>query len=128
MAVSGDRYEKARRRIVYARKNQTTTLRLGILSLTTLPESIGELTQLRNIELSSNNLSTLPEWIGNLTRLQSLDLIQNKLRALPESFSNLTQLEELDLDGNPFNAQLESAYKEGIKSLFRYLKKKSNTG
>lgn len=44
-----------------------------------LPESIGDLTQLRTLKIDWGPLVSLPESIGNLTQLQKLDLGWNKL-------------------------------------------------
>lgn len=74
--------------------------------LTTLPESIGDLTQLTYIDIQFNNLTTLPESIGNLTSLEYLSLYNNSLTTLPDSFANLVNLKVLDLDGNNWLAWL----------------------
>jgi len=66
--------------------------------LTTLPESIGNLTSLTTLYLEFNQLTTLPESIGNLTSLTTLYLEFNQLTTLPESIGNLTSLTYLDLD------------------------------
>ncbi len=47
--------------------------------------------------LSYNHISTLPESIGNLSSLQILDLRGNKLNKLPESIGDLKSLKTLDL-------------------------------
>ena len=49
------------------------------------------------------NLQSLPENIGNLTNLQELYAYSNQLDSLPDSFENLTNLTKLDLDNNQFN-------------------------
>jgi len=94
--------------------------------LATLPEWIGELTALKNLDLgnksdskkqesndvdelkadsidraASNKLSRLPESIGNLTDLENLNLRNNQLSTLPESICQLKMLRRLWLDGNP---------------------------
>ncbi|WP_205632821.1 leucine-rich repeat domain-containing protein [Chlorobaculum limnaeum] len=50
--------------------------------LTELPESLGQLTQLRLLNLRENQLTSLPESLGKLTKLQSLDLSTNRLTSL----------------------------------------------
>ena len=42
--------------------------------------------------MSANKLTTLPESIGNLTKLTDFNLSANKLTTLPKSIKNLTQL------------------------------------
>ena len=46
---------------------------------TSLPESIGSLTNLQELYLNNNQLTNLPEPFGNLTNLQKLWLSDNKL-------------------------------------------------
>ncbi len=68
--------------------------------LTSLPESIGNLTQLQVLYCNTNKLTTLPESIGNLTQLQTLYCSHNKFTTLPDSIGNLTQLRELFFSWN----------------------------
>ncbi len=75
----------------------------------TLPESIGNMTQLESFVISSfqndNWLETFPESFGNLTNLKYIyiggpgDGIDSPgLNRLPESFGNLTNLEKITFD------------------------------
>lgn len=68
-------------------------------NLSTLPESIGDLSSLKILGLDRcRHLSTLPNSIGNLSSLRSLYMTQcSTLLTLPESIGNLSSLEELDL-------------------------------
>lgn len=52
------------------------------------------------LNLVMKELDILPDSIGNLSDLRFLSLKWNKLEALPESFGNLKALEEFDLDGS----------------------------
>ena len=82
---------------------QLTQLRSLVLSnnqLNGLPESLGQLTQLTELRISYNQLTRLPESLGQLTQLQELDLSKNQLTTLPESLGQLTQLQWLNLSGN----------------------------
>ena len=57
-----------------------------------MPESIGNLTKLLDLYLSSNQLVTLPESIGNLTQLSTLYLRWNRtLIGLPGTVLNLSE-------------------------------------
>ncbi|MAG37481.1 MAG: serine/threonine protein kinase [Dehalococcoidia bacterium] len=73
---------------------------LGHNQVTTLPEGLGQLTQLRSLELLFNQLAALPEWLGRLAQIQSLNLSYNQLTALPEWLRQLTQLRSFDLRSN----------------------------
>ena len=68
--------------------------------LTSLPESIGNLSHLQILDLSSNQLTSLPESIRNLSHLQRLYLLNNQLTSLLESIRNLSHLQMLRLDFN----------------------------
>ncbi|MHA2346780.1 MAG: leucine-rich repeat domain-containing protein [Candidatus Hodarchaeales archaeon] len=76
--------------------------------LTSLPESIGQLTQLTSLDLRDNQLSSLPVSIGQLTQLRHLDLRDNQLTSLPVSIGQLTQLRHLDLRDNQLTSLPES--------------------
>jgi internalin A len=76
--------------------------------LTALPKSVGQLTQLRQFHVSDNQLTALPESVGQLTQLQQLDVSRNELKALPESVGQLTQLQQFDASGNGLTALPES--------------------
>ena len=88
--------------------NNTTVLVLSLRKLKSLPDWIGNLTNLENLELEWNELTTLPDWIGNLTNLTILSLRSNQLTTLPESFGNLTNLENLELEWNELTTLPES--------------------
>ena len=70
------------------------------LSLTSLPDSIGNLNYLKSLVINNTGLTTLPYSIGNLTNLELLDLKKNKLNSLPDSIGNLTNLTQLELNHN----------------------------
>lgn len=87
----------------YSVKNgHITKLRItGWKDLISLPESIGNLVNLQELDLGWNQLIYLPESFGNLVNVRKLHLWGNKLTSLPESFGNLVNLQELDLSDNP---------------------------
>ncbi|MFX1239544.1 MAG: leucine-rich repeat domain-containing protein, partial [Promethearchaeota archaeon] len=70
-------------------------------TLKTIPEPIGNLSSLIILNLHSTSLSGLPERIGKLANLETLDLGRiMPLEALPDSIGNLSSLKTLDLAGN----------------------------
>jgi Leucine-rich repeat (LRR) protein len=79
--------------------NLTNLTELDLTSnrLTSIPQSIRNLTNLTELDLSNNQLTSIPEWIGNLTNLTYLSLSNNQLTSIPEWIGNLTNLTKLDL-------------------------------
>jgi leucine-rich repeat protein SHOC2 len=69
-------------------------------NLKVIPESIGNLAKLTNLNLNHNQIATLPERIGQLTNLTSLVLSDNQLTSLPANIGNLSNLARLYIRGN----------------------------
>ncbi|MBV9209732.1 MAG: leucine-rich repeat domain-containing protein, partial [Acidobacteria bacterium] len=99
---------EANARIQQALKEQATTLDLGNLGLTELPESLGQLTQLHILHIYYNELTSLPESLGQLTQLRALTLFVNQLTSLPESLGQLKELLTLYIDRNQLTSLPES--------------------
>ena len=68
--------------------------------LSVLPESVGNLDDLRSLYLEWNNLSSLPESFYQLTNLMSLYISNNQLEEIGEGIGNLNNLYFLDLGYN----------------------------
>jgi hypothetical protein len=68
----------AAERIAEVRRSNGMVLSLVFLALRSLPEAIGNLTQLQQLHLQGNQLTSLPEVIGNLTQLLYLELHGNQ--------------------------------------------------
>jgi len=116
---------EAERKIAEAIRSHETSLDLSGNELTTLPESLGRLSQLTYLDLSGNELTTLPKSLGQLSQLTSLDLSRNELTTLPESLGKLTQLTSLDLLNNPLNPELDAAYNQSTEAVLEYLRAKA---
>lgn len=69
-------------------------------SLNQISFRIGELNNLRTLDLSSNKLEQLPSSIGQLKKLKTLDLKYNSLKYLANEIVELASLENLELNGN----------------------------
>ena len=93
---------------VSCHNNHVTKLTMNANQLTSLPESIGQLQQLSDLNLQFNQLTSLPESIGQLQQLSHLDLQSNQLTSLPESIGQLQQLSHLDLQSNQLTSLPES--------------------
>lgn len=74
----------------------------------TLPESIGNLTNLMKISLSLNNFTGgIPESIGQLVNVVKLDLSQNKLTGpIPKAIGKMASLQELYLFENELSGPI----------------------
>lgn len=70
--------------------------------LTTLPDSIGDLTLLQKCMLSGNKLNSLPNTINKCTNLELLRIAANKLITFPTCLLTLPKLSWLAYSGNPF--------------------------
>jgi len=75
-------------------------LLLGRNRISTLPGTLGMLSNLVHLHLNWNQLTALPDEIGVCTALEELQLSYNKLRMIPQTFSNLTNLKFAALQNN----------------------------
>ena len=77
------------------------TLILRDTEITKIPESIGNLKNLKTLEITgSKSLLTVPNSIGNLKTLEILNLTDNALKTIPNSVGKLSNLKELSLMQN----------------------------
>ncbi|HHH75478.1 MAG TPA: leucine-rich repeat domain-containing protein, partial [Phycisphaerae bacterium] len=64
----------------------------GTVGLESLPTEIGNLTNLRELNLAFNRLTSLPPSIGKLANLEHLHVGLNRLESLPSEIANLKRL------------------------------------
>ncbi len=76
----------------------------GYKTIDHLPDRIGELTNLVELDLRGQQLTELPESLCYLPNLKRLYLPDNQLATLPARFSRLQQLVCLEVRNNPSNA------------------------
>ncbi|XP_055071688.2 leucine-rich repeat and calponin homology domain-containing protein 1 isoform X2 [Misgurnus anguillicaudatus] len=111
--------------------------------LNALPESIGQLTSLMELDVSCNEITALPRHIGRLKALRELNVHRNLLCVLPEDLSDLplvkfdfscnkvstipvcyrkmTQLQSLQLENNPLQSPPAQICMKGKIHIFKYL-------
>ncbi len=95
------------------------SLGLNSKNLTTLPDQIGNLTELLYLKLNDNNLTSIPTAIQNCTKIQFIYLHNNELTSLPDEIGNLPELVFLFLDHNQL-----TELPAGIKNLAKIEKLK----
>ncbi|XP_016388276.1 leucine-rich repeat and calponin homology domain-containing protein 1-like isoform X4 [Sinocyclocheilus rhinocerous] len=111
--------------------------------LNALPESIGQLTNLMELDVSCNEITALPRHIGQLKALRELNVHRNLLCVLPEDLADLplvkfdfscnkvstipvcyrkmTQLQSLQLENNPLQSPPAQICMKGKIHIFKYL-------
>ncbi|KAL6629551.1 hypothetical protein ACP70R_029316 [Stipagrostis hirtigluma subsp. patula] len=88
-----------------------------------LPEWIGDMSELTNLDLSFNNLAgEIPQGIGRLSKLTKLFLQKNRLNgSLSEAhFANLVSLELIDLSQNFMSMEIRPSWRPPCKLVYAY--------
>jgi hypothetical protein len=80
------------------------TLTVSRCSLKLLPNEVGQLEELKFLDLSMNELESLPAALGQCKNLQTMNLSHNSLHALPSFENGVESLRRLDLSHNRFEA------------------------
>ncbi|XP_059199504.1 leucine-rich repeat and calponin homology domain-containing protein 1 isoform X2 [Centropristis striata] len=111
--------------------------------LVSLPETIGQLHSLMELDISCNEISALPRHIGRLKALRELNVRRNLLCVLPEDLAGLPlvkfdfscnkvstipvcyrkmkQLQSLQLENNPLQSPPAQICIKGKVHIFKYL-------
>lgn len=93
-------------RIMQCKQTGATTLNLSDLGLTTLPDCIGTLSHLKELNLSSNALTarSIPMSLDNLSQLETINLDRNQLEEVPPTIALMAvhpSLRSVSIIGNP---------------------------
>ncbi|KAJ8368105.1 hypothetical protein SKAU_G00081330 [Synaphobranchus kaupii] len=136
-------------------RNQLTTLPAPVCSLplkvliacnnklVSLPEELGQLRHLTELDVSCNELQTLPPQVGHLEALRDLNIRRNRLVRLPPElaelplvrldfscnkvtsipvcYRNLRHLQSIVLDNNPLQSPPAQICIKGKIHIFKYL-------
>ncbi|KAJ7324653.1 hypothetical protein JRQ81_017673 [Phrynocephalus forsythii] len=136
-------------------RNQLSTLPVHLCSLplkvliasnnklVSLPEEIGQLRHLMELDVSCNEMQTIPSQIGNLESLRDLNLRRNhlvhlpaelaelplihldfscnKITTIPFCYRNLRHLQTIILDNNPLQSPPAQICIKGKVHIFKYL-------
>ncbi len=88
------------------------------VDLTSLPESIGDLQNLKNLTVYSSEITEIPQSIGNLNNLEHFQITRSKLNTLPESIGRLDSVTELNLSYNQLTSLPDSiGYMNSLEKL-----------
>ncbi|KAK3152721.1 hypothetical protein QOZ80_2BG0162680 [Eleusine coracana subsp. coracana] len=88
-----------------------------------LPEWIGDMSQLTDLDLSSNNLQgRIPRGIGRLSKLTRLFLVQNNLNGslTEEHFADMVSLEWIDLSQNSMSMDVSPSWRPPCKLFYAF--------
>lgn len=86
--------------VTWNEEGRAIHLDLSNKGISTMPNDIEDLSELRLLDLSYNNFSILASEIFSLTKLTHLTLTQNGLTSLPGDIGNLESLINLTVEGN----------------------------
>eukprot|EP00957_Ditylum_brightwellii_P097131 7397336-Ditylum_brightwellii.AAC.1 len=69
---------------IWSLSERLVTIDISFNGITTVPETLGSLTQLKELNCSCNNITSLPRSIGRLWNLKILKANGNQLSKIPE--------------------------------------------
>ncbi|KAM4693289.1 DISP complex protein LRCH3 isoform 1-T1 [Discoglossus pictus] len=97
-----------------------TELDVSCNEIQTIPTHIGKLESLRDLNIRRNHLLQLPEELAELP-LVRLDFSCNKITRIPVCYRNLRHLQTITLDNNPLQSPPAQICIKGKIHIFKYL-------
>ncbi|KAM5292557.1 DISP complex protein LRCH3 isoform 2-T2 [Ctenodactylus gundi] len=97
-----------------------TELDVSCNEIQTVPSQIGNLEALRDLNVRRNHLVRLPEELAELPLIR-LDFSCNKITAIPVCYRNLRHLQVITLDNNPLQSPPAQICIKGKVHIFKYL-------
>ncbi|KAM5276260.1 DISP complex protein LRCH3 isoform 3-T3 [Hipposideros larvatus] len=97
-----------------------TELDVSCNEIQTIPSQIGNLEALRDLNVRRNHLVRLPEELAELPLIR-LDFSCNKIIAIPVCYRNLRHLQMITLDNNPLQSPPAQICIKGKIHIFKYL-------
>ncbi|CAH3174886.1 unnamed protein product, partial [Porites evermanni] len=85
-----------------------------------LPNSMGEMISLKDLNLRRNRLEVLPDELSKL-KLVRLDFSYNKVSVIPPAYRLITSLSVLELAHNPLTSPPAQVCTKGRLHIFKYL-------
>ncbi|XP_050834006.1 DISP complex protein LRCH3 isoform X11 [Serinus canaria] len=102
------------------RLRQLTELDVSCNEIQTIPPQIGSLESLRDLNVRRNNLVRLPEELAELPLIR-LDFSCNKITTIPVCYRNLRHLQTIMLENNPLQSPPAQICIKGKIHIFKYL-------
>ncbi|NWS83306.1 LRCH3 protein, partial [Toxostoma redivivum] len=102
------------------RLRQLTELDVSCNEIQTIPPQIGNLESLRDLNIRRNNLVRLPEELAELPLIR-LDFSCNKITTIPVCYRNLRHLQTIMLENNPLQSPPAQICIKGKIHIFKYL-------
>ncbi|NXW91418.1 LRCH3 protein, partial [Alopecoenas beccarii] len=99
---------------------QLTELDVSCNEIQTIPPQIGNLESLRDLNVRRNNLVRLPEELAELPLIR-LDFSCNKITTIPVCYRNLRHLQTITLENNPLQSPPAQICIKGKIHIFKYL-------
>ncbi|XP_038001450.1 DISP complex protein LRCH3 isoform X17 [Motacilla alba alba] len=99
---------------------QLTELDVSCNEIQTIPPQIGSLESLRDLNVRRNNLVRLPEELAELPLIR-LDFSCNKITTIPVCYRNLRHLQTIMLENNPLQSPPAQICIKGKIHIFKYL-------
>uniref|UniRef100_A0A8C9TLF8 Leucine rich repeats and calponin homology domain containing 3 n=1 Tax=Scleropages formosus TaxID=113540 RepID=A0A8C9TLF8_SCLFO len=99
---------------------QLTELDVSCNEIQVLPPQVGQLEALRDLNIRRNNLVRLPPELAELP-LVRLDFSCNKVTSIPVCYRNLRHLQSIVLDNNPLQSPPAQICIKGKIHIFKYL-------
>ncbi|NXR71318.1 LRCH3 protein, partial [Pycnonotus jocosus] len=99
---------------------QLTELDVSCNEIQTIPPQIGKLGSLRDLNVRRNNLVRLPEELAELPLIR-LDFSCNKITTIPVCYRNLRHLQTIMLENNPLQSPPAQICIKGKIHIFKYL-------
>ncbi|XP_014801448.1 PREDICTED: leucine-rich repeat and calponin homology domain-containing protein 3 isoform X7 [Calidris pugnax] len=99
---------------------QLTELDVSCNEIQTIPPQIGNLESLRDLNVRRNNLVHLPEELAELPLIR-LDFSCNKITTIPVCYRNLRHLQSIMLENNPLQSPPAQICIKGKIHIFKYL-------
>ncbi|XP_051482762.1 DISP complex protein LRCH3 isoform X2 [Apus apus] len=99
---------------------QLTELDVSCNEIQTIPPQIGNLEFLRDLNVRRNNLVHLPEELAELPLIR-LDFSCNKITTIPVCYRNLRHLQTIMLENNPLQSPPAQICIKGKIHIFKYL-------